>query len=224
LILNFLRDLFFKINFFKIKLIIFSILFKNKGFDYGAGYFYQSSDLLGIRGLRESIYRIKKLNLNDIIKNKDILDIGTNTGFILLDLKQDFKSATGIEINPTYVKIANFLKRKLNKKKLNFVNKDFTKINLKKDSYDCILSLANHCTYDGNIRNTSLYFKKINYILKKKGLLILESQHPNIERKNKFTKIVNSIIETYNYKIISRGIYKSKNFYENNRSFVIFRK
>ena len=55
-------------------------------FDYGAGYFYQSSNVLCINGLRDSKFRKQKIDIEKFTFGKRILDIGTNSGFLLLEL------------------------------------------------------------------------------------------------------------------------------------------
>ena len=70
-----------------------NILSDQKTFDYGNGYFYQSSNLLKISGLRDSRKRIIKYKLQNYLLDTNILDIGTNTGFFLLELEQNYNSA-----------------------------------------------------------------------------------------------------------------------------------
>ena len=76
-------------------------------FDYGVGYFYQSSFSLNIRGLRDSKYRKDLLDISRFTKDKNLLDIGTNSGFLLMDLENNYNYAIGIDYNPQLIKVAN---------------------------------------------------------------------------------------------------------------------
>lgn len=58
-------------------------------YDYGEGYFYQSLEKINLSGLRNSKKRIEQYNINSLLLNKDILDIGCNSGFLLFQLKEN---------------------------------------------------------------------------------------------------------------------------------------
>ena len=58
--------------------------------DYGVGHFYQSSNILNKSGLSDSKYRKEQLNIENFTHDKNLLDIGTNSGFFLLELKNNF--------------------------------------------------------------------------------------------------------------------------------------
>ena len=57
-------------------------------YDYGCGYFYQSCETINLSGLRSSKKEFLNYSINDLIKNKDILDVGTNTGFLLFEFEK----------------------------------------------------------------------------------------------------------------------------------------
>ena len=133
---------------------------KNSFYDYGDSFFYQSMPCINLRGLRDTSKRIKKLELEKYTENKTILDVGTNVGAIILNIKNNFKKATGIEHNPKLIEIANIIKEYLNYKNLDFLAENFNTYNFS-EKFDVILSLANHFTYDKGITDTDNYFKKL---------------------------------------------------------------
>ncbi len=189
--------------------------------DYGVGHFYQSSNILNISGLRDSKYRKEKLNIENLTYGKNLLDIGTNSGFFLLELKNNFKHALGIDYNPKLIEIADVAKNYLNISNIDFKIENFeTKI--VKKQFDIILSLANHHTFDKGISSTENYFKKIVNLLNSKGILIFEGHHPIIESKKEFFKFVEFLSK--DFEIIREGRYETKNFFDNGRNFVLLQK
>ncbi len=162
--INKIKD-FIKIDKYKkIRSEIFHII-KNtldETYDYGQGYFYQSLEKINLSGLRNSKKRIEQYKILEDIKNKEIIDIGTNSGFILFQLDNVFKNATGIEKNPKLIEVALKVKSFLNIKNVFFVKSDFLKHNFNNKRFDFMLSLANHSTYDKGISSTDVYFEKCN--------------------------------------------------------------
>ena len=49
----------------------------------------------------------------EITKNKNVLDIGCNVGFVILSLSKVIKSGYGFDINPYLIEIANTVKNHL---------------------------------------------------------------------------------------------------------------
>ena len=194
---------------------------KNSFYDYGDSFFYQSMPCINLRGLRDTSKRIKKLELEKYTENKTILDVGTNVGAIILNIKNNFKKATGIEHNPKLIEIANIIKEYLNYKNLDFLAENFNTYNFS-EKFDVILSLANHFTYDKGITDTDNYFKKINEIISPEGLLFLES-HPSLyEKKEDFEKILKNLEK--NYTIIKKDSYDFGNIFDNTRRYCLLKK
>ena len=193
----------------------------NNFFDYGVGYYYQSSDKLGLRGLRNSLFRKKQLNIEKLTIGKSILDIGTNSGFLLFELENNFKYALGIDYNPKLIEIAKKSKNYLNLNNIEFKIQDFQSNEIN-EKYDIILSLANHHTYDKGITSTKDYFEKILKIISQDGYLIFEGHHPLIENDEDFWNILGQIKDQFT--IIEKKKYKTKNFFDNGRNLVILKK
>ena len=70
-----------------------------KSYDYGQGYFYQSIPDVEISGYRDTELRVEELSLKEITKNKSVLDIGSNAGAILFNLRNLIKLGVGVENN-----------------------------------------------------------------------------------------------------------------------------
>lgn len=193
----------------------------NNEFDYNLGFFYQSFPKINLSGLRNTSKRIEILNLDKYFFDKDVLDIGSNIGAILMNTKCSFKKGIGVEYNKYLVQISNELKNYLNLYNCEFYCDDFNKIQFN-NQFDVVLSLANHHTFDKNISNTDMYFNKIYNLLKKNGVLIFESHSPLYEKEKDLTLILDKL--KINYDIIENGIYKFGNFFDLNRKFFILKK
>tara|TARA_B100000902_G_C27204755_1_gene861006 strand:- start:537 stop:1229 length:693 start_codon:yes stop_codon:yes gene_type:complete len=194
---------------------------KNNFYDYGQSFFYQSMPCINLRGLRDTESRIKKLELEKYTYNKSILDIGTNVGGILLNIKNDFKKALGIEHNPKLIEIANLISEYLKFNNIQFLSEDFNTYNFS-ENFDVVLSLANHRTYDKGITDTENYFKKIDNIISKDGILFLES-HPSLyEKKEDFESLVKNLENKYT--IIKKDSYDFGNIFDSSRRYCVLKK
>ena len=208
-------------KFRKDRLEVYNLIKSDKTLlDYGAGYFYQSIPNIKISGLRDTAYRSNSMKLSQIVKSKSILDIGCNTGSIILFQLNEY-DCDGIDYNNSCIKVANYIKDKFNFKKCNFIHGDFMDYNFRK-KYDVILSLANHHTYDGGITDTKHYFNKIKSLLNPGGEIYLESHHPQIETEEVFYALYKKYLSE-NFKIIRNIKYENKNFLDNGRSFLLLK-
>ena len=191
-------------------------------YDYGEGYFYQSFPSAYISGFRDTTERVKHLDLREITKNKSVLDIGCNTGFILISLADSYKSGFVFDFNPYLIEIADATKsfRKLNN--TNFSASSFENIDIE-ESYDVVLSLANHSTYDGNTKqDLGSYFKKISDVLNKDGIMVFESHPPAIENTEQLDKTLGAIRKVF--QIEKKIKLPLKGFLDKNRTYVIAKK
>ena len=77
-------------------------------FDYGVG---TLSKLFSwnIRGLRDSKQK-RFIDISRFTKDKNLLDIGTNSGFLLMDLENNYNYAIGTDYNPQLIKLQMKLK------------------------------------------------------------------------------------------------------------------
>lgn len=129
-------------------------------YDYGEGYFYQSCKPLHITGFRNTEARIAAMKLRKLLKGKTVLDIGTNAGFLVLEVVDVCKSIDAFDINPYLIRIAKASAEFLGIHNVNFWAGIFEDFNEDK-TYDVVLSFANHSTYDLNTKQSvDDYFKK----------------------------------------------------------------
>ena len=190
---------------------------KREKLDYGKGFLYQSYENIGIFGLRatnEKIDMIKKL-VN--LKNLNILDIGSNSGFVTIKLAMEAITVEGVEPNEFVLEHGNLLKEYYKLNNVNFYNSKFEEFSPSK-KYDIVLSFANHSTYDGETKfNLDEYFTKIFKLLSEEGKLIFESHHPYIEKD--LTLVKKSIEKFFNIKKVF--VYESDNFIDNGRTWML---
>ena len=188
--------------------------------DYGNGYFYQSFEKIKLSGLRKTDLRVNTLKLNSLIKGKNILDIGTNTGFLLMQTNLSFLSCVAIDWDLSSILVAKECQKQLEIKNIEFIQKNFLEFSSKK-KFDVALSLANHTTYDGGIKNYIEYFEHIKKFLNKNALMIFESHHPEIEKEDDLNQILNFLKKSF--KIINSGTYEFNNYADDKRKFFILK-
>ena len=206
----------------KINNILLSQSINYKHYDYGEGYFYQSFDDLNITGYRNTKERLNKLDLFEITKNKNVLDIGCNAGFVILSLSKVIKSGYGFDINPYLIEIANTVKNHLNISNCDFLDSTFEELP-SNENYDVVLSLANHSTFDNNTKhNLDEYFIKCSNFLKIGGLLVFESHPPILEDENKIKENIKIISQ--NFKILDITKYEFTRFLDKNRTYILAEK
>jgi SAM-dependent methyltransferase len=155
--------------------------------DYGEGYFYQSNHNLSIRGLRNTDFRFSFYRLGELLtKDTRVLDIGCNAGFLSLKMAGYCKHVDAFDLNPYLIRIAQKCGQFERIKNVSFSCSTFDNFPIT-SSYSMVLSLANHHTFDGNMRpDFRIYMEKIRNIMESDGQLIFES-HPN-EYKYPFLK------------------------------------
>ena len=153
-------------------------------YDYGQSYYYQSYKKISITGLRDTESRIKEMGLTDLIKEKNVFEVGSNTGFISLNIASFTNSVTAIENNQFLVDIANACAKYLDINNVNFIVDQFENYK-SKNNFEVVLSFANHSTID-NQTSQSLgdYFLKCSRLLHKNGILVFESHPPGFEKAN----------------------------------------
>lgn len=194
-----------------------------QSYDYGNGYYYQSFKAINISGYRDTEERIKQLDLKKRVKGKSVLDIGSNTGFILLSLAGEIQNGIGVELNPYLVATGKEVQNYFGFDNIRFITSSFEDFDSSGQTFDVILSLANHCTYDGNTKQSvENYFQKIAKLLTKNGELIFESHPPQIEPLEKLKQTINTI-EKY-FRIEDKPCNNMKKFLDKNRMYVIARK
>ena len=196
---------------------------KKQTYDYGEGFFYQSIPAINLAGLRDTKQRLEILKLDEIVEGKKVLDIGCNIGSILIELKSNYKKAIGIDYNQECINVGKQVIDNLQKKKLELICEDFNTFDFK-EKFDVVLSLANHSTFDKGISDTKFYFKKIKSLIKKGGVLVIESHAPLFEKKEDFEKTLNLNYILVDYDLVFESSYNFGNVYDRGRSFKIFQR
>ena len=144
---------------------------------YTQGYFYQGLEELGITGAKPTGFRFSQYQVDDILKNADVLDIGSNCGFVSCYCARRAASVTAIEVNPFLNRIAKDAADYLKLGNINFVENDFSTFVSDKE-FDVVLSFSNHHTIDGNLHmDFERYIEKVVDLLKPGGYLLFESHN-----------------------------------------------
>jgi len=189
--------------------------------DYGNGYFYQSFEKINLSGLRKTKDRVKALNLDSLLYNKNVLDVGTNTGFLIMQTNLAFKNCVAIDWDKSNIEVANSCKKKLQINNIDFICEDFLKLNTDK-KFDVVMSLANHTTYDGGIENYKEYFLYLIDHMNTNSILVFETHHPEIEKKEKISEIMDFLKKFFTIK--DSGNYNFNNYADDGREFYILEK
>jgi SAM-dependent methyltransferase len=189
---------------------------KWNSYDYGEGFFYQSYPALCIYGLRNTEFRFKLYRLTSLLNpNMKVLDIGCNTGFLSLTIAKYCKNIDAFDKNPFLIYIAERCRVHEGIENAKFYCGIFSDMNII-ENYDVVLSLANHHTFDGNMRpEFRCYMEKIRGLLHKGGYLIFES-HPNEYKNPLFNDQIHSLRNIF--QIDSKTIVlNARSVYDNNR-------
>lgn len=162
-------------------------------YDYGEGYFYQSYEPLLIHGLRNTAFRFKLYKLNSLLKtNMAVLDVGCNTGFLSIMAAKHCGHVDAFDNNPFLIRIAERCREFEGLRNISFLCSTFDEFNAT-SAYDLALFLANHHTFDGNMRpEFRSCMKKIRENMKTGGHLIFES-HPGEYRTHFLRRHLDSL-------------------------------
>lgn len=198
----------------------YEIIEKSKdweGYDYNEGYFYQSFPMGKIHGLRDNKARIEEYSLLKEVKDKQVLDIGCNMGFLDCELSASADHIDGFDVNPYLIEIANKAKIFFSINNCHFFTTSFEDFESASLKYDVIFSFANHSTYDGKTKHTlQEYINKIYNLLKEDGVLLLESHAPAYEKN--FSNVLSIVEEKFN--IASTKIQSKGTYLDINRTFI----
>lgn len=190
-------------------------------YDYGEGYYYQSCAELGITGLRDTAARVDAFDLGRLVADRDVLEIGCNTGFLSLAIAPAARRVVAFELNPYLVEIARVGAKHLgitNAELLVSSFEDFTTT----ETFDDVLSFANHHTYDGNTHQTlDDYFASCHALARPGGRLIFESHPPALEGAA-FGRTL-AIIERY-FELTHAEIHQYGTFLDRDRRFLVGRR
>jgi SAM-dependent methyltransferase len=144
---------------------------------YTRGYFYQGMEELSITGAKPTGFRFRQYQVDDILQGADVLDIGSNCGFVAAYCAKRAKHVTAIELNPYLNRIARDTATHLGLKNIDVVDGDFAAWEPDRQ-FDVALSFSNHHTIDGNLdMGFANYLRKISDLLRPGGYLLFESHN-----------------------------------------------
>ena len=187
-------------------------------YDYGEGWFYQSSDELGISGLRDTTARVQAFALADLVRGRRVFEIGCNTGFLSLAIATAAERVVAFELNPYLIAIAEAGKEFLGRSNVDFSVAAFEDMP-EGEQYDDVLSFANHHTYDGNTRQSlNDYFERCHAFTRPGGRLIFESHPPELEG-TEFHRTLD-LIECF-YTVERSEVHRYGTFLDQGRRFIV---
>ena len=189
-------------------------------YDYGEGYCYQSLDLIGMSGLRDTGSRVDAMGLRSLLKDKTVLDIGFNSGYLALSIADAAKSIKGCDINPYLVEIGQTAAEFLALSNVELTVSTFEELEIT-ERVDAVLSFANHSTFDGNTEQSiEQYFDKCQDRLNPGGSLLFESHNPDYE--GEAVEAVCAIIES-RFEILDRNVLDYGTRMDRGRIFIVAR-
>jgi len=151
--------------------------------DYGVGYLYQSSPLLGLRGFRDTGARVGQMSLSQALQGRAVLEIGCNSGFLALALATGTRRYVAFDNNPYLIELAQLAQREAGIGAVEFRVSTIEALGTD-EQFEVVLSFANHSTWDGNMTLAlEDYFSKVHRLLVPGGRLYFESHHPVLENR-----------------------------------------
>lgn len=154
---------------------------KWSSYDYGEGYFYQGLEEIGISGLRNTSDRVSHMNLLKRLQGLSVLEIGCNSGFLSVSIARVARRVVAFDLNPHLVEMGTAAARHLGLDNLDFRIGAFEEL-ATDETFDVVLSFANHSTYDGNThQDVERFFQRCRDLTKPGGLLLFESHPPAYE-------------------------------------------
>ena len=186
-------------------------------YDYGEGYFYQGLDSIQVSGLRDTRGRVGTMQLRERLKGKSVLEIGCNTGFLSLSFADVAKRVVGFDVNPYLLNIGRSAAEFLGFRNVSFLDSAFEDYS-SDDSFDVVMSFANHSTYDGNTHQSiNEYFSRCRHLVAPGGQLLFESHPPQHEGAG--LEQVCGILEQH-FEVKERAVLEYGTFLDRGRTFI----
>jgi len=152
--------------------------YQNWDNSYCHGYAYQGYAKIGLRGIKPTELRVSKYEIDSFFtKDKTVLDIGSNAGFMAIHFSALCRHIDALEYNPYLCLVGRSVADELSVSNVSFIANDFYEF-VPNKHYDIIFSLANHATIDHNLSiNFEEYIAKIYGLLNEGGILFFESHN-----------------------------------------------
>lgn len=188
--------------------------------DYGEGYHYQGWSRLGITGMRDTDARLASTGLAEHVRDRRVLDIGCNAGFLGLALAATAREVVGFDLNPHLVAIARVAQEHLGVTNTRFEVSAFEDLPVD-EPFGAVLSLANHSTYDGNTRfEIAEYLDRCRAHLEPGGLLLFES-HPPAWEGDRLAGVLELLAERF--EVLEERVLDAGTHLDRGRTFVVAR-
>lgn len=158
--------------------------YKKIGAAFGSSEFYQSFPRLGMDGVRSTEERIKKYGLYNLLdKEKSVLDIGSNCGFLDMEIAGHAKVIDALEYDEVMMDFSAYCSSLLGIGNINNICGDFCEWSVAtKNRYSIILALAVHVWID---LKPDEFAKRIDKLLEHGGNLVFESHNIKTDTRYK---------------------------------------
>lgn len=159
------------------------------------------------------------MDLREILRGKEVFEIGSNTGFLGISVADVVERFVGCELNPFLVEIARLSAEYLEITNLEYTVQPFEAF-AGSQTFDVVISFANHSTYDGNTRQSlETFFGKCHELTSPGGILAFES-HPSPEYEGERLEKVCAIIADL-FTIEDRRVLNYGTFLDEGRTFIV---
>jgi len=145
---------------------------------YCDGSFYQGYEKIGVFGVKPVQERLTNYDSKRYIKSdSNVLDIGSNAGFLACEVASQAGSVTAVEYNPFLNRIGRAAAEYLSLENISFIDANFENYSADK-TFDCVFSLSNHHTIDGGLNiSFDRYIRKIFDLTKSGATFFFESHN-----------------------------------------------
>ena len=193
----------------------------SESYDYGEGYYYQSSPTAGITGFRDTAARVAAYDLFRRLDGRQVLDIGCNAGFLTTEIAATARSIVAIEPSPHLIAIAREVALFAGRTNTSFHDTTFEGFE-PPAPVDAVVAFANHETIDGRSTfDLGAYLGQCHKLCAPNGLLLFESHPQSIDRP--FDELVERI-QTAGWQIEQRAEPLYGTFLDRDRVYVVARK
>lgn len=182
---------------------------------YFQGYPYQSLGILNIFGDRETEDRFNEYRLIKYVKPDDnILDLGCNTGFLLLYTCMLTRSnGLGVDHNKKAIEIGQKATKLLKlENQIEFKCEDISSFSIKQ-KYNCVFSMATYWTDDKGYRvDLFSHLERISHLLDNKGLVFFET-HAADYNSNEIIAVLKKLESTFEIIFSCDSDFNTRNFF-----------
>ncbi len=143
---------------------------------YGDESYFQGYGRMGMSGIKPTEDSFNKYEIEKYLTSaKTVLELGSNSGFMVCYLSEHVHEVDDIELYPSLNEMGKTTSNFLNIQNVNFIEGDFVGYNCT-GKYDIIFSRSNHFTIDSILNfGFELFVQKIFSLLNNGGMRFFES-------------------------------------------------